>query len=84
MRYAFVVEHDVKYIGLPGRVLRSRMEDYAHKMNAQTTRLRGLILGELVAGRPVEVFGWKQQDHIVLAGEEARLRNTYRPPWNRI
>jgi hypothetical protein len=82
--YAFVVEGEVKYIGLTDRVLRSRMSDYAHIKNSQTDRLRGLIMGELKAGRVVHVFGWKQQEVNILKVEEARLRTAYKPPWNRV
>jgi hypothetical protein len=82
--YAFLVEEEVRYIGLTDRVLRSRMGDYSHINNSQTNRLRGLIRGELEAGRVVDVFGWKQRDINILKIEEVRLRATYRPPWNRI
>src|SRR5579859_5349630 len=34
--YAFVVDGEVKYIGLTSRVLRSRMDDYSHIPNSQT------------------------------------------------
>jgi len=80
--YAFVVDGEVKYIGLTDRVLRSRMSDYSHIKNSQTDRLRGLIVHELTAGRIVDVFGWKQRDVDILRVEEARLRATYHPPWN--
>jgi hypothetical protein len=82
--YAFVVEGEVKYIGLTNRVLRSRMSDYAHINNSQTDRLRGLIVNMLAAGQDVHVFGWRQKDTKILMAEEARLRAAYRPPWNRI
>lgn len=81
--YAFVVGGEVKYIGLTDRVLRSRMSDYTHMKHSQTTRLRGLIITELTAGRSVQVFGWRQSDKATLVAEEGRLRGTYRPPWNR-
>ena len=80
--YAFVVEGEVKYIGLTNRVLRSRMSDYAHINNSQTDRLRRLIVHELTDGRIVDVFGWKHMD--ILKAEEVRLRAAYRPPWNRV
>ena len=82
--YAFVVDEEVKYVGLTDRVLRSRMDDYAHIKNSQTDRLRALIMGELMASRRVQVFGWKQKDRRILGAEEARLRIAYRPPWNRL
>jgi hypothetical protein len=82
--YAFVVDGDVKYIGLTDRVLRSRMSDYAHIKSSQTERLRGLIVQELEANRTVHVYGWKQKDTNTLKTEEARLRQTYSPSWNRI
>ena len=81
--YAFVVEGDVRYIGLTSRVLRSRMSDYSHIQNSQTDRLRELIRGELISGRAVQVFGWRQRDQAILESEEARLRAVHRPPWNR-
>ena len=82
--YAFVVDGEVRYIGLTDRVLRSRMSDYTHMKHTQTARLRGLIAAELEAGRRVQVFGWKQNSKAVLFAEEERLRAKYRPPWNRI
>ena len=81
--YAFVVDGEVKYIGLTDRVLRSRMSDYSHINNSQTKRLRGNIVTELMAGRAVRVFGWKQPDKNALIVEEDHLRAKYRPPWNR-
>ncbi len=45
--YAFVVDGEVKYIGLTDRVLRSRMGDYSHIKNTQTTGLREKIMTEL-------------------------------------
>jgi hypothetical protein len=82
--YAFVVEGEVCYIGLTDRVLRSRMSDYAHIKNLQTTRLRELITAELKAGRSVQVYGWKEGGKDALIAEESKLRAKYRPPWNRI
>ena len=82
--YAFVVEGEVCYIGLTDRVLRSRMSDYAHIKNSQTTRLRELITAELKAGRSVQVYGWKESSKDVLVTEESKLRAKYLPPWNRI
>jgi hypothetical protein len=82
--YAFVVQGEVKYIGLTDRVLRSRLSDYAHNSNFQTTRLRGAILAELQRGRSVLVYGLKISRKEILAAEEGRLRAAYRPPWNRI
>jgi hypothetical protein len=82
--YAFVVDEDVKYVGLTNRVLRSRMSDYAHLGNSQTARLRRLIAAELAAGRVVAIYGRKEAEKERLVAEEDRLRLTYRPPWNRI
>ena len=82
--YAFVVDGEVKYIGLTDRVLRSRMSDYAHMKHSQTTRLRNAIIAELEAGRSVQVFGWKESKRDALIAEEDRLRTKYRPVWNRI
>ena len=42
--YAFVVNDEIKYIGLTDRVLRSRMSDYSHIKNSQTTGLRERLL----------------------------------------
>ena len=81
--YAFVVDGELKYIGLTDRVLRSRMSDYSHRWDSQTVRLRDLIIAELAGGRAVDVFGWKQRDRKVLVAEDGRLRLKYRPPWNR-
>jgi hypothetical protein len=82
--YAFVVDGEVKYIGLTDRVLRSRMGDYSHIKNTQTTGLREKIMTELSVGRRVHVFGWRQPDKSILIAEELRLRAEHRPPWNRI
>lgn len=82
--YAFVVDGEVKYIGFTSRVLRSRMGDYSHIQNSQTTRLRKIIIAELAAGRSVEVFGKREFSNDVLVAEEARVRTIYWPPWNRI
>ncbi|HVA29626.1 MAG TPA: hypothetical protein VNF68_15695 [Candidatus Baltobacteraceae bacterium] len=82
--YAFVVDGDVKYIGLTTRVLRSRMDDYAYIHNSQTDRLRSLIMTELQAGRAVQIYGSKQSDAATLAAEESRLRALHNPDWNRI
>ena len=81
--YAFVVDGEVKYIGFTNRVLRSRMMDYAHIKNSQTTRLRELIVAELMAGRTVKVIGWKEFNKETLVAEEKRLRALCGPPWNR-
>jgi hypothetical protein len=81
--YAFVIDGDVKYIGLTTRVLRSRMSDYSPIRNAQTDRIRALVLDALSSGKCVEVFGLRQRDEVVLATEEARLRMLHRPSWNR-
>ena len=83
--YAFVVEGKVSYIGFTDRVLRSRMSDYAHINNSQTTRIRQLITAELKAGRSVQVYGWKEGNKDVLIAEETKLRARYRLflPWNR-
>lgn len=82
--YAFVVDGQVKYIGLTDRVLRSRMSDYSHITNSQTTKLRERITAELLAGRQVHVYGWKQRDKAILEKEELRFRAEHRPPWNRV
>ncbi len=82
--YAFVVQGEVKYIGLAGRVLRSRLDDYTYIKNSQTTRLREAIFAELKAGRSVQIYGWKEFKKDALIAEEVRLRATYRPPWNRV
>ena len=82
--YAFVVDGEVKYVGLANRVLRSRLDEYTHMKNSQTVRLRGLIAVELAAGRPVQIYGWKQSNKAMLFAEEERLRGKYRPPWNRV
>ena len=81
--YAFVVEREVKYIGLTTRVLRSRISDYSHVTESQSTRLRGLIQSELRAGRNVGIFGLTEPAPTRLVAEELRLRALYRPPWNR-
>lgn len=82
--YAFVVSSEVKYIGLTNRVLRSRLSDYSHIKNSQTERIRNAIIRELMAGRAVDIIGWRESDRDVLVAEEARLRATYQPPWNRV
>ena len=82
--YAFVVDGEVKYIGLTDRVLRSRMSDYSHIKNTQTIRLRELIVDELRAGRIVQVFGLREPNTVKLVAEESRLRAAHRPPWNRV
>lgn len=82
--YAFVIDGEVKYIGLTTRVLRSRMSDYSHIKNSQTDDKRALVLEALSKGRRVHVFGLKHRDETTLAAAEARLRALYRPPWNRI
>jgi hypothetical protein len=82
--YAFIVDEEVKYIGLTDRVLRSRMSDYSHIRNTQTHRIREQIIAQLSAGRRVQVYGWRHRDKAVLVAEELRLRAEHRPPWNRI
>ena len=82
--YAFVVDTDVKYIGLTERVLRSRLDNYRHQNDvSQNQRIRIHILNELLAGKRVHVYGLKQRDPAVLKAEEARLRAVYKPAWNR-
>lgn len=49
--YAFVVNDEVRYIGLTNRVLRSRMDDYRDQKSSQTMRLREAISAELNDGR---------------------------------
>jgi hypothetical protein len=39
--YAFVVDGEVKYIGLTGRVLRGRMDDYSHIPNSTNHWIEG-------------------------------------------
>lgn len=82
--YAFIVEGTVRYIGLTERVLRSRMGDYSHTNNSQNNRIRQLIMSELFAGRPVEIWGWKEGNIAALRKEERRLLDTYCPSWNRM
>jgi len=82
--YAFVVDSEVKYIGLTDRILRSRLSDYSHIKNTQTDRLRELIFGELKAGRAVQIYGRKEANKNHLVAEEFRFRVAYRPFWNRI
>ena len=82
--YAFVVEGEVKYIGLTTRVLRSRMSDYSHNRNSQTDDKRALVMEALSAGKQVHVFGRKHRDEVTLVTEEARLRALHVPSWNRI
>jgi len=82
--YAFVIEGDVKYIGLTTRVLRSRMSDYSHIRNSQTDEKRALVLNALSNGKRVLVYGLKHRDEGTLAAAEARLRAQHRPSWNRV
>lgn len=82
--YVFVVGGEARYIGLTNRVLRSRLSDYAHIRNSQTTRLRDAIVGELRAGRSVTIYGRKESKKEILEAEEARLRGLLRLPWNRV
>jgi hypothetical protein len=78
--YAFVVEGEVRYIGMTNRVLRSRMDDYRHIDNEQTSRLRRHIAAELDAGRSVEIYGQKNSSPIA---DEAKLIAACQPEWNR-
>jgi len=82
--YAFVVSSEVKYIGLTDRVLRSRLSDYSHNKTSQPERIRNAIIREIMTGHAIDILGWRESDKDVLVAEEARLRATYRPPWNRI
>jgi len=60
--YAFVVLGEVKYIGLTDRVMRSRMDEYRDVKNSQTSRLRDLVIAELLLGRTVLVYGNKERN----------------------
>ena len=83
--YAFVIESEVKYVGLTRRVLRSRMDNYRDLTEEQCVRLRGLITTECKSGTTVRIFGRRMSgDHAELEREEAKLREIPRPVWNRM
>lgn len=83
--YAFVVDESlVKYVGLTNRVLRSRMDNYRDGKVDQNRRLRELIAKTLSEGRWVAIYGRREPEPRRLVEEEIRLRDAWRPEWNRI
>lgn len=82
--YAFVVNTDVRYIGMTERILVSRIDDYSYIKSSQTVHKRQLVMSELVAGNRVWIYGLQVPDAEVLKIEELRLRKLFNPPWNRI
>jgi len=82
--YAFVVDNEVKYIGLTDGVLRTRLDHYRYSRESQNARLRDHIIAELSASRRVQVFGWRQRDKSILVSTEIELIAKHRPAWNRM
>ena len=82
--YAFVVNDDVRYIGLASRVLRSRLDDYTHMKHEHSSRMRDAIFAEMTAGHSVKKWGLKEPDPTTLQSKELELRTKYSLPWNRI
>jgi hypothetical protein len=82
--YAFVVNDQVKYVGLTTRILRSRMDDYSYIREEQCAHKRTLILAEINAGNRVQVFGRRFADEQELIAAESSLRQTFDLEWNRI
>ena len=82
--YAIVTEGEVKYVGLTGRVLRSRIDDYRHGVGEQGSRINGLVLELLRAGKAVQMYGKLAPDASFREAEELRLRTEYSLPWNRV
>ena len=81
--YAFVINNEaVHYVGLTGRILRSRMDNYRDNVEEQTVRLRELITAELEAGRAVSVYGLRVPDEKMMKATEYRYRRELNPPWN--
>lgn len=81
--YAFVVDQEVKYIGLTSRIMSSRLDDYRDQKHEQTTRIRELIKGEINARKTVAVYVIHVPDLDRLEIEEDRLIEAFCPPWNR-
>lgn len=81
--YAFVMGNTVMYVGVTGRILRSRTDNSTDNKEEKAARIRALITKELEAGRAVMVYGRSESDSDKLVSEEARLRKYLDPAWNR-
>lgn len=87
--YAFVVEEQVKYIGLTAGVLRTRLDNYSYITDSysggkgQTDRLRGLILDVIKPGGEVTIYGLRHPgDDGIRTKRESELIRHFNPPWN--
>lgn len=89
--YAHVVEGIVMYVGMASKSLRQRMYFYVKPGKTQSTNLRmtPLINGQLAAGKRVWLLAaqpgvgeWNGLSIDLVAGLEAGLLKTLRPPWN--
>lgn len=90
--YAFVVDGTVKYIGITGGVLRTRLDQYrngkdSYGYESQCGRIRSEIIRELSARRTVEIYGSRRPNWTMdaLKADENLLIDEFRPLgiWNR-
>jgi hypothetical protein len=90
--YAFLVDGDLKYIGLTQKCLRRRMSGYRSGQGTQRTniRVRALIRAALHSGRKVQVLAispreemeWRGLPISIAVGLEAGLIRKLNPVWN--
>ena len=79
--YAFVTEGRVRYIGMTGHVLRTRLDSYANQVG-EPMRER---IKECLNGRcDVAIFGLRrpQVNETEIKAEESRLIAMFKPDWN--
>lgn len=90
--YAFVSDGTVKYVGLTGGVLRTRLDQYrdgadAYGHETQCGRIKARILHELQGGHSVLIYGLRKRgcDTATLRPAEREALNAVRGPglWNR-
>jgi hypothetical protein len=90
--YAFIVDGELKYIGLTQNCFRVRMSGYRNGKATQRTniRVRGLIRAALDSGSKVQVLAvapneemqWRGLPINVAVGLEAGLIKKLKPIWN--
>ena len=81
--YTFVIRDEVMYVGETGRLVRARMDDYRDNTGEQTSRIRELIKGALLAGEVVQIWKRVCKGDGLRKEDEVRLRDELDPGWNR-
>ena len=79
--YAFVADDHVRYIGMTTRILRSRLDNYAHQVGEP---MRERVRECLNNGCNVEIYGLRRPSvgEAQIKAEESKLIAEFKPDWN--